>query len=88
MKKPYILLKSQTVSNIITDNASNMIKAFKISLPGLKTDKNCDSGDDDDDDDNDEVDGAHEVKDEEYFDCLPKHSGCYAHTLQLVVKDG
>ena len=59
---------SDKVFNIITDNASNLIKAFKISLPGFtskKSDGNYDSDDDDDDDD----DGAAKSRDYEYFDC-------------------
>ena len=65
------------VAVIVTDNASNMVKAF--TLPGM--DINSDS------DDNDGSLNNIDVTDE--LDFLPpqRHS-CFAHTLQLVVRDG
>ena len=67
------------ITNIVTDNASNMIKAFR--LPGFVVDE-CDPESDSDDDDS-EVDIDNNV-----FMYLPSHDSCYAHTVQLVVKDG
>ena len=66
------------VSHIITDNASNMISAF--ALPGLITPPADDTDEDDD----------LLISDEELLDisALPaEHSPCFAHTLQLVIKD-
>lgn len=75
------------ISNIITDNASNMSKAFQFSLPGYSCDTEELSAQSDSEDENEEselepVDINFPEND------LPKHGRCYAHTLQLVVKDG
>jgi len=63
-----------------------MTKAFNFSLPGYIEDVYQTSSDDDvsDDTDLEPVDTNQST----YFECLPQHSACYAHTLQLVVKDG
>lgn len=78
------------VSNIVTDNASNMIKAFSFSLPGFDK-PTTDSMDTEVDHDNydyltDSNDDGCEVSGD--FESLPKHSSCFAHSLQLVVRDG
>ncbi len=63
----------------VTDNASNIVKA--VSLPGFKdqeppadeVDNNSEEEDDSEDDSDDHESG---------------HNPCFAHTLQLVIKDG
>ena len=75
------------VSNIVTDNAANMVKAFNFPLPGFESgskpneteayvEKLCDETEVCDDDSSGN------------FETLPNHSSCFAHTLQLVVRDG
>ena len=71
------------VSVIVTDNAANMIKAF--SLPGME--KATADESDEELDDEDSTLTHPDITDE--LDYLPpdRHS-CFAHTLQLVVRDG
>ena len=59
---------------VVTDNSSNMLKAF--SLPGMEQ---CDS--DDSDNECEQLKG-------EYFEHLSvERCSCFAHTLQLLIKD-
>lgn len=89
---------AEKISTIVSDNASNMIKAF--SLPGCEISKcgsveiqgvsdeyeTSDTDSEDDDENSDDENG--QMQTESMYDSLPKHSRCYAHSLQLVVKDG
>ena len=80
---------SNKICSIITDNASNMMKAFNFTLPGYepegKLKENVES-EASDSEYKDEVD-IHSTE-VDSFECLPNHIPCYAHTLQLVIKDG
>lgn len=70
------------VTNIITDNISNMLKAF--SLPGFEADVPTNSDEDEDPDSNPTE--SHDITDEII---AAEHEPCFAHTLQLVnIKDG
>ena len=71
---------SHKVSNIMTDSALNMLKAVLFNLPCF------DSDDEQDYDDQDNL--SDEEADLAAFDHLPDNMTCFAHTLQLVVKDG
>ena len=73
----------------ITDNASNMKKAFQpISLPGFVL---ADDESEDEDDDNESlgisIEECEEQDQDLQLDNLERIS-CFAHTLQLCVKDG
>lgn len=76
---------AEKVKHIVTDNASNMKKAFH--LPGYEVEKDkTDEDDDEDDDDSNEslLDEGRDVT-----NLLPiQHHWCFAHTLQLIIKDG
>lgn len=70
---------------IISVNAANMVKAFDFALPGFEEEqKSFDDESESDGEDNCDDDDMSKLCDE----IFPKHSRCYAHTLQLVVKDG
>ena len=69
------------VKKVVADNASSMIKAFDVCLPGLYDNKERDS---------DEADVIEEELDMELgvLQYLPERMSCFAHTQQLCVKDG
>lgn len=79
---------SDKVRNVITDNDANMKKALQFSLPGLPSKveaKREDSNSEKSDSETDEHEkDALEIPD----DNVPTLGHCYAHTIQLVVKDG
>ena len=77
------------VTNIVTNNATNMVYALNLSIPGFEigstasvdeskgyVNQLCNDTETSDDDCSDT------------FETSPKHTGCFAHTLQLVVRDG
>ena len=76
------------VTTVINDNASNMIKAFNFSIPGCDKSISTIAADCNDNDDKDEQCDDTPAYDLLPEDCFPNHQRCYAHTLQLVVKDG
>ncbi len=78
------------VSHVV---ASNMIKAFR--LPGFncfstfKVDDETDESDSDDDDDGEsDLDICPQLVEELNSQITTEHIGCFAHTLQLTIKDG
>ena len=79
------------VSYIVSDSAANMVKEF--SLPGFE-ELGIDSNQDDDDDNDFEDLDTDETRNDcmqEFYDELcqvSEHTPCFAHVLQLVIKDG
>ena len=69
----------------VTDSTANMMKAFSLyRLPsddGEKEFEDCDS-------DNEEEVDVNVDNDAAYYGDLHEHIPCFAHTLQLVIKDG
>lgn len=86
---------NEKVLHIITDTASNMKKAF-TSLPGYEgnSDDDSDVDSDSEDDLSDlQVQSLKDVTEPDVSDLLPLEGGlnwigCFAHVLQLIVKDG
>ena len=74
---------SSKVKHVITDHASNMLKAF--NLPGYEEEEEEEDTDDDDED----IDSTSVDDYSASLDILPvEHHGCFSHALQLVIKDG
>ena len=78
---------SEKISHVVTDNASNMLKAF--SLPGFEDcHDNTDEGDDSDNEDGADDTDTEPEEDPTMYAYIQQHLSCFAHTLQLVIKDG
>ena len=78
---------AKKVCNILTDNASYMIKAFK--LPGYDEQQEEEFHLSEMDSDDSDFEGFQsEPEDDTIIHQLPEHNPCFAHALQLVVKDG
>lgn len=76
---------------IVTDSTSNMTRAFEFPLPRFVTEKKSDVCDNSYSDDECIVTAEENTSfqhEDPLLKCLPKRSRCYAHSLQLVVKDG
>lgn len=76
---------AEKVTHIVSDNASNMVKAFK--LPGYNANSQSDRDDTSDTDGRSDTELDDDVS-SDVFAHLPQHDGCFAHTVQLVVKGG
>jgi hypothetical protein len=66
---------------VISDNASHMVKTFSFPVPGYS---------DSDEQfwlDNDTIEDYCDPEESESENPFPKHKRCYAHSLQLVIKD-
>ena len=68
------------MQHIVTDNASNVKKA----LPGHEENEESDNEDDDDAEEYEAV----EITSADLAELATEHYGCFAHMLQLIVKDG
>lgn len=71
---------SDKVDFVITDNAANMKKAFKVKMAGYSDDGENDSLD--------EEDMVGEQLDTDFLVGSRQRLSCFAHSLQLVVADG
>ncbi|XP_011408936.1 PREDICTED: zinc finger BED domain-containing protein 1-like, partial [Amphimedon queenslandica] len=79
-------LLSTKVRHIVTDSGSNIRKAFcNLALPGFDLSVHADEEDDtDDENEDDSVSVSHSLESNVVLD----HHACFAHVLQLVIKDG
>ena len=84
------------VKYIVSDNASNVIKAFSLpefeesatSDASMNSDNNTDNESDDDTITDGDTTTDSSAIDEDVLQYLLECQSCFAHTLQLVVKDG
>ena len=80
---------SEKIVTTITDNASNVVKAIKLPGFSKENDDQPESESELSSEDEDSVVNVEPVDIEEAgLEFLPEHDTCFAHTLQLVVKDG
>ena len=78
----------EKVFKAVTDNGSNMVKAFKLTFEELKILNDNDHSDTESDQDDDEI-GTDDLLDLPVdLEWALSRIKCFAHTLQLAVKDG
>ena len=74
--------------DMVTDNGSNVVKAF--SLPGYRDNschqKNNNEAEEEEEEEEEEEINAIDLHDSHEY--VSEHDACFAHTLQLVIKDG
>ena len=77
-------------SKVADRYASGCSLAFSGSLPGFQVELDSDEDDLDDDDDDDQDEQSTESDDDVQLDEIeiPQRISCFAHTLQLTIKDG
>jgi phosphate uptake regulator len=78
------------VKHVVTDNASNMKKAFTIAFEKSQVDKDSDSNDENEDIDNEEHwstynDVTSAITENAIRSCKSKRLSCFAHSLQLSI---
>ena len=76
---------SLKVYKVVTDNASNVRKAFE-NLPGFDVEEDTDNGDDKTEDVGSQDSEVDIVQLDEIE--IPQRVACFAHTLQLAINDG
>ena len=76
------------VDNIVTDNSSNMLKAFRLLEISNNTDESIDTDDEFDDNDDLQPVEIDNTLSNELDQIQPKHYSCFAHIIQLIIKEG
>lgn len=77
---------NRKVSFIVTDNASNMKKAFNTAFPSDREEQDAEIGNGDDTDDDEELWQENDDLSVERIET--ERISCFAHSLQLCVNDG
>ncbi|XP_046543879.1 E3 SUMO-protein ligase ZBED1-like [Haliotis rubra] len=73
---------SSKITNIVTDNASNMKKAFRVDLPGFVEGSRDERDQEEDESDSEEESMSEDKVDtSNAYDYIPEHQSCFAHTL-------
>ena len=72
------------VDNIVTDNGANITRAFRL----LEIDYESQPDTFELDTDEEELQPVEDLSDDDLYQIKPKHYPCFAHTIQLVIKDG
>ena len=78
---------SGKVDKVITDNASNMKKAFRLLEISYFEDSTAEEDEDRSIDDLEVIEAEGLLNQLEFHQIVPKHHACFDHTLQLVIKD-